>query len=80
MAFNGANSVIRRVLFPEEQYPRYRIPVRVMDARLDCSKEEIEPVKMLDPFFLQGSCPATRSYVYIGGKNAFLIPPVRCLG
>ncbi|ESA43495.1 hypothetical protein NCU03470 [Neurospora crassa OR74A] len=35
-----------------------------MGVRLDCSREEIEPVRMLDPFFLQGSCPATRPYVY----------------
>ncbi|KAK3344715.1 hypothetical protein B0H65DRAFT_557809 [Neurospora tetraspora] len=69
-ACDGANSVIRRALFPDEQYPRYRIPVRVMGVRLDCSKEEIEPVRTLDPFFLQGSCPATMSYVYISVLDA----------
>lgn len=69
VACDGANSVIRRALFPEEQYPKYRIPVRVMGVRLECSKEDIEPVRALDPFFLQGSCPATRSYVYVSGKK-----------
>ena len=71
VACDGANSAIRRALFPEEQYPKYRIPVRVMGVRLECSGEDIEPVRTLDPFFLQGSCPATRSYVYVSGKTAF---------
>ncbi|CCC13924.1 hypothetical protein SMACR_08433 [Sordaria macrospora] len=70
VACDGANSVIRRALFPEEQYPKYRIPVRVMGVRLECSKEDIEPVRALDPFFLQGSCPATRSYVYVSVLDA----------
>ncbi|KAL2127911.1 hypothetical protein VTI74DRAFT_9999 [Chaetomium olivicolor] len=62
VACDGGSSRIRGLLFPEHQ--KYHIPVRLMGVKVDCTPEEIEPLRQLDPYFLQGAASENDSYVY----------------
>jgi len=67
VACDGGNSRIRRSLFPE--LPNYAIPIRVMGAKVQYSSKEMEQIRKLDPFFLQGTASANDSYMYFSGKS-----------
>lgn len=66
VACDGGSSRIRGLLFPEQQ--KHHIPVRLLGVRMDCTPEEIEPLRQLDPFFLQGAASENDSFVYMSGK------------
>lgn len=66
VACDGGSSRIRALLFPEQQ--KYHIPVRLLGVKIDCTPEEIEPLRKLDPFFLQGAASQNDSFVYISGE------------
>lgn len=66
VACDGGSSRLRRTVFPEQQ--NYQIPVRLMGVKVDCAPEEIEPLRQLDPFFLQGAASQNDSFVYFSGE------------
>ncbi|KAG7290104.1 hypothetical protein NEMBOFW57_000099 [Staphylotrichum longicolle] len=51
-------------------HEKYHIPVRLMGVKLDCTPEEIEPLRKLDPFFLQGAASQNDSFVYFSVLDA----------
>jgi len=67
IACDGGNSRIRRALFPERQ--GYKIPIRVMGVKIEYTAEEIEPMRRLDPFFLQGTSSANDTFIYLSGES-----------
>ncbi|KAL2256441.1 hypothetical protein VTK26DRAFT_1649 [Humicola hyalothermophila] len=68
VACDGSSSRIRRALFPGQ--PNHQIPVRLMGVKVDCTPEEIEPLRKLDPFFLQGAASRNDSFVYFSILDA----------
>ncbi|KAK3375842.1 hypothetical protein B0T24DRAFT_617143 [Lasiosphaeria ovina] len=68
VACDGSQSRIRRALFPDT--PTFQIPVRVIGVRIDCTPAQIEPVRKLDPFFLQGTSSKDNTYVYFSVLDA----------
>ncbi|KAL2142538.1 hypothetical protein VTI28DRAFT_1041 [Corynascus sepedonium] len=68
VACDGGSSRIRGLLFPQHQ--KYRIPVRLLGAKIDCTPEEIEPLRKLDPYFLQGAASENDSFVYCSVLDA----------
>lgn len=66
VACDGGNSRIRRALFPN--HLSYKIPIRVMGAKVEYTAEQMEQIRKLDPFFLQGTSSANNSYMYFSGK------------
>ncbi|KAL2189213.1 FAD/NAD(P)-binding domain-containing protein [Thermothelomyces heterothallicus CBS 203.75] len=68
VACDGGSSRIRGLLFPEHQ--KYRIPVRLLGVKIDCTPEEIEPLRKLDPYFLQGAASENDSFVYCSVLDA----------
>ncbi|KAL2158154.1 hypothetical protein VTH06DRAFT_4722 [Thermothelomyces fergusii] len=62
VACDGGSSRIRGLLFPEHQ--KYRIPVRLLGVRIDCTPDEIEPLQKLDPYFLQGTASENNTFAY----------------
>ncbi|AEO57277.1 hypothetical protein MYCTH_2314986 [Thermothelomyces thermophilus ATCC 42464] len=68
VACDGGSSRIRGLLFPE--HPKYRIPVRLLGVKIDCTPEEIEPLRKLDPYFLQGAASENDSFVYCSVLDA----------
>jgi len=73
-ACDGGSSRIRTLLFPGHE--KYHIPVRLMGVKLDCSPDEIEPLRNLDPFFLQGAASQNDSFVYFSGEPLLRPPPL----
>jgi 2-polyprenyl-6-methoxyphenol hydroxylase-like FAD-dependent oxidoreductase len=67
VACDGGSSRIRALLFPEQQ--KYHIPVRLMGVKIECSPEDIEPLRELDPFFLQGAASQNDSFMYFSGES-----------
>jgi 2-polyprenyl-6-methoxyphenol hydroxylase-like FAD-dependent oxidoreductase len=74
VACDGGQSRVRRALFPD-QSETYKIPVRMLGVKLTLTPEEFEPVRQLDPFFLQGTSSQDNSFVYLSGKlfNFFIL-------
>jgi 2-polyprenyl-6-methoxyphenol hydroxylase-like FAD-dependent oxidoreductase len=70
-ACDGGSSRIRRALFPD-QYQNYQIPVRVLGVKVLCTAKEIEPVRALDPYFLQAASSENDTFVYFSGE--LLVP------
>ncbi|KAK3296457.1 uncharacterized protein B0H64DRAFT_461636 [Chaetomium fimeti] len=68
VACDGGSSRIRALLFPEHQ--KFQIPVRLMGVKINCTPEEIEPLRQLDPFFLQGAASENDSFVYFSVLDA----------
>ncbi|KAK4120283.1 FAD/NAD(P)-binding domain-containing protein [Parathielavia appendiculata] len=68
VACDGSSSRIRGMLFPDQQ--RYRIPVRLLGVKIDCTADEIEPLKQLDPYFLQGAASQNDSFMYFSVLDA----------
>lgn len=66
VACDGGSSRIRRQLFPGQE--NYVIPVRVIGVKLDLTAEEIEPMRKLDPYFLQGAASENNSYVFFSSE------------
>ncbi|KAK0377455.1 FAD binding domain-containing protein [Colletotrichum limetticola] len=69
IACDGGPSRVRRQLFPE-QHERYRIPVRVLGLKLQLTPEEMEPIRKLDPFFLQGASSRNDTFLYLSMLDA----------
>lgn len=69
---------MRRVLFPDESKLVMQLPVRTMGVKISLTAEQIEPIRKLDLFFLQGGSPQNNSFMYISGawrkKKKKLIP------
>lgn len=72
VACDGASSRIRRQLFPE--LPNFQTPVRLIGAKLDVSAADIEPLRQLDPYFLQGTASENESYMYFSGESSRILP------
>ena len=66
VACDGGSSRIRGLLFPDHQ--KHRIPVRLMGVKVDCTPDEIEPLRELDPYFLQGAASENDSFSYFSGE------------
>lgn len=47
--------------------PNHPVPVRLMGVKVHCTPDEIEPLRKLDPFFLQGAASENDSFVYFSG-------------
>ncbi|KAK5661045.1 hypothetical protein OQA88_12424 [Cercophora sp. LCS_1] len=68
VACDGGGSVVRRQLFPDRQ--RYEIPVRVVGCKVEYTEEEMEGMRVLDKFFLQGTASGNDTYVYLSVLDA----------
>ena len=66
VACDGGNSRIRRQIFPGQE--NYQIPVRLIGVKLDITPDDIEPLRRLDAYFLQGTASQNDSYVYFSGE------------
>lgn len=67
VACDGGNSRIRRHLIPGQE--NYQIPVRLIGVKLNVTPEEAEPLRQLDPYFLQGTASQNDSYLYFSGRS-----------
>ncbi|KAK4167792.1 hypothetical protein QBC43DRAFT_311451 [Cladorrhinum sp. PSN259] len=68
VACDGANSRIRQQLFPESK--KHAIPVRLMGLKVDYTPEQYEPLRRLDPYFLQGCASENDSFCYFSTLDA----------
>ncbi|GAB1321015.1 hypothetical protein MFIFM68171_11225 [Madurella fahalii] len=68
VACDGASSRIRGLLFPD--LPKYQIPVRLMGVKVECTPDEIGPLRKLDPYFLQGTASENDLFVYFSILDA----------
>jgi 2-polyprenyl-6-methoxyphenol hydroxylase-like FAD-dependent oxidoreductase len=75
VACDGGSSRVRGLLFPDHQ--KHHIPVRLMGVKIDCTPDEIEPLRKLDPFFLQGAASQNDSFVYFSGEQPDRHRPVQ---
>jgi 2-polyprenyl-6-methoxyphenol hydroxylase-like FAD-dependent oxidoreductase len=67
VACDGGASRVRRVLFPDIE--RYRLPVRTMGLRVDCTPREMRCIRAMDPFFLQAASSENDTFLYFSGKT-----------
>lgn len=67
VACDGGQSRVRRDLFPDESKLTMQLPVRTMGVKISLTAEQIEPIRKLDRFFLQGGSPQNNSFMYISG-------------
>lgn len=65
---------MRRILFPDESKLTMQLPVRTMGIKISSTAEQIEPIRKLDRFFLQGGSPQNNSFMYISGAYAEQTP------
>ncbi|KAL7924888.1 hypothetical protein ACQKWADRAFT_286263 [Trichoderma austrokoningii] len=65
VACDGGQSRVRRTLFPDESKLAMQLPVRTMGVKISLTAAQIEPVRKLDLFFLQGTSPLNNSFMYI---------------
>jgi len=66
VACDGGGSRIRRVLFPDQ--PCHKIPIRVIGVKTEFTPEQMEPLKKLDPIFLQGTASANDAYTFVSSE------------
>lgn len=66
VACDGGSSRLRQVLFPDSE--KFKIPVRLMGVKVECTPEEIEPLRKLDPYFLQGAASENDTFVYFSSE------------
>ncbi|KAL7817526.1 FAD/NAD(P)-binding domain-containing protein [Trichoderma aethiopicum] len=64
VACDGGQSRVRRALFPDESKLMVQLPVRTMGVKISLTAEQIEPMRKLDLFFLQGGSPSNSSFTY----------------
>ncbi|PTB69114.1 FAD/NAD(P)-binding domain-containing protein [Trichoderma citrinoviride] len=64
VACDGGQSRVRRALFPDESKLMVQLPVRTMGVKISLTAEQIEPIRKLDLFFLQGGSPSNNSFTY----------------
>ncbi|WYZ46640.1 hypothetical protein EsH8_IX_000865 [Colletotrichum jinshuiense] len=69
VACDGGPSRVRRQLFPE-QHERHRIPVRLLGLKMLLSPDQMEPIRKLDPFFLQGTSSQNNTFIYLSMLDA----------
>lgn len=62
---------MRTQLFPDH-HQRHRIPVRVLGLKVFLSPEEMEPIRKLDPFFLQGTSSQNDTFLYLSSEYLLL--------
>ncbi|KAL7962276.1 hypothetical protein V8C34DRAFT_271351 [Trichoderma compactum] len=65
VACDGGQSRVRRALFPDQTNLMLQLPVRTMGVKMLLTAEQIEPIRNLDLFFLQGASPTNDSFMYI---------------
>ncbi|KAK0736459.1 hypothetical protein B0T21DRAFT_411636 [Apiosordaria backusii] len=68
VACDGGSSRLRQALFPGSE--KFKIPVRLMGVKVECTPEEIEPLRKLDPYFLQGAASENDTFVYFSTLDA----------
>ncbi|KAF9871852.1 FAD binding domain-containing protein [Colletotrichum karsti] len=69
VACDGGASRVRTQLFPD-QHERHRIPVRVLGLKVFLSPDQMEPIRKLDPFFLQGTSSQNDTFLYLSMLDA----------
>ncbi|KAL0932840.1 FAD binding domain-containing protein [Colletotrichum truncatum] len=69
VACDGGASRVRSQLFPG-QHERHRIPVRVLGLKVFLSPDQMEPLRKLDPFFLQGTSSQNDTFLYFSLLDA----------
>ncbi|KAH0433893.1 FAD binding domain-containing protein [Colletotrichum camelliae] len=69
VACDGGASRVRTQLFPDH-HERHRIPVRVLGLKVFLSSEEMEPIRKIDPFFLQGTSSQNDTFLYLSMLDA----------
>lgn len=72
VACDGGASRVRTQLFPDH-HQRHRIPVRVLGLKVFLSPEEMEPIRKLDPFFLQGTSSQNDTFLYLSSEYTFFV-------
>ncbi|KAJ4287339.1 hypothetical protein N0V90_012737 [Kalmusia sp. IMI 367209] len=70
VACDGSHSLIRRVLFPEKH--SNPIPIRVMGTKVQLTPGQIEPLRKLDPFFLQATSSKNNTFMFFSVIDAVL--------
>ncbi|KAF5666673.1 FAD-binding protein [Fusarium heterosporum] len=68
IACDGSHSRVRRSMFPD--WSMYDIPVRMLGMKLEFSAEQFQPIRDLDPFFLQGTHSRNDVFVYMSVLDA----------
>ncbi|KAK4176784.1 hypothetical protein QBC36DRAFT_4192 [Triangularia setosa] len=68
VACDGGSSRLRQAMFPGSE--KFKIPVRLMGVKVECTPEEIEPLRKLDPYFLQGAASENDTFVYFSTLDA----------
>lgn len=51
---DGNRSRVRREIFGNEKSANQRIPITMFGFTMQATAEQAEPIRALDPFFLQG--------------------------
>jgi 2-polyprenyl-6-methoxyphenol hydroxylase-like FAD-dependent oxidoreductase len=68
VACDGGGSRVRRALFP--QYQGNTVPVKLLGLKVSYSPEEVEAIRQMDPFFLQGTSSKNNTFIYISILDA----------
>jgi hypothetical protein len=71
VACEGRNSRIRQQLFPNQS--NYQIPVGCVGATMYATADEVEPLRQLDPFFLQGTASHNDTFAYFSRQFRALL-------
>lgn len=67
MGCDGIHSRVRSQLLPNAS-ENYTIPVNLMGTKLHMLPNEIEPLRKLDAFFLQGTSAQNDTFIYFSGE------------
>lgn len=60
----GSNSTVRRFLCPNN-YRNSQLPIRFVGCSVDMTKEQVTPLRSLDPLLFQGCHPETSCYMWV---------------
>lgn len=65
---DGSRSKVRHETAPEGKHINYRIPVSLFGFTMQVTTAQANPIRELDPFFLQGIASANDVFMYISCK------------
>lgn len=66
---DGAHSQVRQLGYDGEVRNKH-LPIRFLGAGVRYTLEDIERIKQLDPFFMQGSDPRTDAYLWFSCESS----------
>lgn len=61
---DGSNSRVRRYLCPQN-YRNRQLPIRYVGSAVDMTKEQVTPLRALDPLLFQGCHPETSCFMWV---------------